>query len=118
MGAAIYPEHGDNEVRLLAHADTAMARAKETGRRPLRHLQPRQSAPDHDVSMEAAMFEAVRNGEFFLHYQPIVHSGTREILGFEALMRWKHPELGLMPPAGSSRWPRAMVSSICSAPGP
>jgi diguanylate cyclase (GGDEF)-like protein len=100
VGAAIYPEHGDNEVRLLAHADTAMARAKETGRaRCVIYSRASFSAPDHDVSMEAAMFEAVRNGEFFLHYQPIVHSGTREILGFEALMRWSHPELGLIAPS-------------------
>ena len=100
VGAAIYPDHGDNEVRLLAHADTAMARAKETGRaRCVIYSRVHFNAPDHDVSMEAAMFEAVRNGEFFLHYQPIVHSGTREIVGFEALMRWMHPELGLIAPS-------------------
>ena len=100
VGAAIYPDHGDNEVRLLAHADTAMSRAKETGRaRCVIYSRVTFSAPDHDVSMEAAMFEAVRNGEFFLHYQPIVHSGTREIVGFEALMRWMHPELGLIAPS-------------------
>ena len=100
VGAAIYPDHGDNEVRLLAHADTAMARAKETGRaRCVIYSRVTFSAPDHDVSMEAAMFEAVRNGEFFLHYQPIVNSGTREIVGFEALMRWMHPELGLVAPS-------------------
>jgi diguanylate cyclase (GGDEF)-like protein len=100
VGAAIYPDHGDNEVRLLAHADTAMARAKETGRaRCVIYSRVHFSAPDHDVSMEAAMFEAVRNGEFFLHYQPIVHSATREIVGFEALMRWMHPELGLIAPS-------------------
>ena len=100
VGAAIYPDHGDNEVRLLAHADTAMARAKETGRaRCVIYSRVHFNAPDHDVSMEAAMFEAVRNGEFFLHYQPIVHSGTREIVGFEALMRWLHPELGLIAPS-------------------
>ncbi|MET0961531.1 MAG: GGDEF domain-containing protein [Noviherbaspirillum sp.] len=100
VGAAVYPEHGDNEVRLLAHADTAMARAKETGRaRCVIYSRATFGAPDHDVSMEAALFEAVRNGEFFLHYQPIVHSGTREIVGFEALMRWLHPELGLIAPS-------------------
>jgi diguanylate cyclase (GGDEF)-like protein len=100
VGAAVYPDHGDNEVRLLAHADTAMARAKETGRaRCVIYSRASFSTPDHDVSMEAAMFEAVRNGEFFLHYQPIVHSGTREIVGFEALMRWMHPELGLVAPS-------------------
>jgi diguanylate cyclase (GGDEF)-like protein len=100
VGAAIYPDHGDNEVRLLAHADTAMTRAKETGRsRCVIYSRANFSVPDHDVSMEAAMFEAVRNGEFFLHYQPIVHSTTREIVGFEALMRWMHPELGLVAPS-------------------
>ena len=100
VGAAIFPDHGDNEVRLLAHADTAMARAKETGRaRCVIYSRADFRVPDHDVSMEAAMFEAVRNGEFFLHYQPIVHSGTREIVGFEALMRWMHPELGLVAPS-------------------
>jgi diguanylate cyclase (GGDEF)-like protein len=100
LGAALYPDHGDNEVRLLAHADTAMARAKETGRaRCVIYSRVHFNAPGHDVSMEAAMFEAVRNGEFFLHYQPIVHSGSREIVGFEALMRWMHPELGLIAPS-------------------
>ena len=100
VGAAIYPDHGDNDVRLLAHADTAMSSAKETGRaRCVIYSRLTFSTPDHDVSMEAAMFEAVRNGEFFLHYQPIVHSGTREIVGFEALMRWMHPELGLIAPS-------------------
>jgi len=100
IGAAVYPEHGDNEVRLLAHADTAMARAKETGRaRCVIYSRATFSAPDHDVSMEAALFEAVRNGEFFLHYQPIVNAVTREIVGFEALMRWMHPELGLIAPS-------------------
>ena len=100
VGAAIYPDHGDNEVRLLAHADTAMARAKETGRaRCVIYSRATFSTPDHDVSMEAALFEAVRNGEFFLHYQPIVHAATREIVGFEALMRWMHPELGLIAPS-------------------
>ena len=43
--------------------------------------------------------QAVRNGEFFLHYQPIVNAVSRQIVGFEALMRWKHPELGLVPPS-------------------
>lgn len=44
------------------------------------------------------MFDAVRNGEFLLHYQPIVDARTRSIMGFEALMRWMHPEMGLISP--------------------
>ncbi len=99
VGAATYPEHGDNEVKLLAHADTAMHRAKETGKsRCVVYSHQKFTQPEHDVSMEAAMFEAVRNGEFLLHYQPIVDSRTRCIMGFEALMRWRHPVLGLVSP--------------------
>jgi EAL domain-containing protein (putative c-di-GMP-specific phosphodiesterase class I) len=44
------------------------------------------------------MFQAVREGEFLLYYQPIVSSRTRRIEGFETLMRWKHPTLGMVPP--------------------
>jgi EAL domain-containing protein (putative c-di-GMP-specific phosphodiesterase class I) len=59
----------------------------------------RQSGPpEHDISLEAAMFQAVREGEFQLYYQPIVDARTRQIQGFEALMRWKHPTLGMVPP--------------------
>ncbi|HJU71123.1 MAG TPA: EAL domain-containing protein [Paucimonas sp.] len=99
IGGAIYPLHGDSEVKLLTHADTAMCRAKDTGKArcvvydPLRFQQPH-----HDVTMEAAMFEAVRNGEFLLHYQPIVDAVTQQIMGFEALMRWSQPESGWISP--------------------
>jgi diguanylate cyclase (GGDEF)-like protein len=100
IGGATYPVHGDTEVKLLAHADTAMHRAKETGRsRCIVFSAEKFPQPDHDVSLEAAMFEAVRNGEFLLHYQPIVDAKTRQIMGFEALMRWQHPVLGLISPA-------------------
>ena len=86
-------------VRLLAHADKAMHRAKETGKsRCIIYSDQRFPQPEHDVSMEAAMFEAVRNGEFLLHYQPIVDAHSRQIMGFEALMRWRHPVLGLVSP--------------------
>lgn len=99
IGAATYPQHGESEVKLLAHADTALYRAKETGKaRCVIYNDQKFTAPEHDVSMEAAMFEAVRNGEFLLHYQPIVDTRTRQIMGFEALMRWARPELGMVPP--------------------
>ncbi len=99
IGAAIYPEHGDSEVKLLAHADTAMYRAKETGKARCVIYSPQKfSMPEHDVSMEAAMFEAVRNGEFLLHYQPIFDARTRQVMGFEALMRWVRPESGMVAP--------------------
>ena len=99
IGAAVYPIHGDSDVKLLAHADTAMYRAKETGKaRCIIYNEAAFNQIEHDVPMEAAMFEAVRNGEFLLHYQPIVDADTRQILGFEALMRWMRPGIGLVSP--------------------
>ncbi|HEY0847391.1 MAG TPA: EAL domain-containing protein [Noviherbaspirillum sp.] len=100
IGAAVFPDHGDSEVKLLAHADTAMYRAKETGKaRCVVYSHEKFTQPEHDVSMEAAMFQAVRDGEFLLHYQPIVDARSRQIMGFEALMRWQHPGLGMVSPA-------------------
>lgn len=99
IGAAVFPRHGDSEVKLLAHADTAMYRAKETGKaRCVIYSQEKFTQPEHDVSMEAAMFQAVRDGEFLLHYQPIVDARSRQVMGFEALMRWHRPGQGLVSP--------------------
>ncbi len=100
IGAATFPEHGDTDVKLLAHADSAMYRAKETGKaRCVIYSQDKFTHPEHDVSMEAAMFQAVRDGEFLLHYQPIVDVRSRRVVGFEALMRWERPGEGMVPPA-------------------
>lgn len=99
IGAATYPQHGETEVKLLAHADTALHRAKETGKsRCIIYDAAKFTLPEHDVSMEAAMFDAVRNGEFRMFYQPILDTRSRQIVGFEALMRWMHPELGAISP--------------------
>ncbi len=100
VGVAVYPQHAEDEARLLALADAAMSRAKETGKaRCVVYSQTQSGPPEHDISLEAAMFQAVREGEFLLFYQPIVDAHTREIQGFETLMRWKHPTLGMVPPA-------------------
>ncbi|MYM25989.1 EAL domain-containing protein [Duganella sp. FT135W] len=100
VGVSVYPQHAEDEVRLLALADAAMSRAKETGKARAVVYNPSLSGPpQHDISLEAAMFQAVREGEFQLYYQPIVDAQTREIQGFETLMRWKHPTLGMVPPA-------------------
>ncbi|NNG25837.1 putative bifunctional diguanylate cyclase/phosphodiesterase [Telluria aromaticivorans] len=99
IGVATYPEHAEDEVRLVTLADTAMSRAKETGKaRAVTYSPSDQGPPEHDISLEAAMFNAVREGEFQLYYQPIVDARSRTIEGFETLMRWKHPTLGMVPP--------------------
>ncbi|MBB3219875.1 putative bifunctional diguanylate cyclase/phosphodiesterase [Pseudoduganella umbonata] len=100
LGVAVYPQHAEDDVRLVALADAALSRAKETGKARCVMYSPRHSSPtEDDISLEAAMFQAVREGEFVLHYQPIVDATTREIEGFETLMRWKHPTLGMVSPA-------------------
>jgi diguanylate cyclase (GGDEF)-like protein len=99
VGVSVYPEHAEDEVRLVTLADTAMSRAKETGKARCVVYSASAKAPEHDISLEAAMFNAVREGEFLLYYQPIVDAKTRTIEGFETLMRWKHPTLGMVPPA-------------------
>ncbi|HVK93434.1 MAG TPA: EAL domain-containing protein [Noviherbaspirillum sp.] len=100
IGVAIFPDHGDNEVKLLAHADTAMYRAKETGKaRCVIYHHKNFTETEHDVSLEAAMFQAVRDGEFLLHYQPIVDARSRQVMGFEALMRWARAGQDMVSPA-------------------
>jgi diguanylate cyclase (GGDEF)-like protein/PAS domain S-box-containing protein len=99
IGVSIYPEHAEDEGRLVALADAALSRAKETGKARCVLYSVRESGPpEHDISLEAAMFNAVREGEFLLYYQPIVSARSRTIEGFETLMRWKHPTLGMVPP--------------------
>ena len=99
IGVSTFPDHAEDEVRLIALADTAMSRAKEGGKGRCVIYSGRQNgAPEHDISLEASMFHGVREGEFLLYYQPIVDAGTRRIQGFETLMRWKHPTLGMVPP--------------------
>ncbi|MES2324033.1 MAG: GGDEF domain-containing protein [Pseudomonadota bacterium] len=99
VGISLYPEHAEDETRLVALADAALSRAKETGKaRSVIYSTTANGPPAHDISLEAAMFQAVREGEFLLYYQPIVDAGTRRIQGFETLMRWKHPTLGMVPP--------------------
>jgi diguanylate cyclase (GGDEF)-like protein len=103
IGVSVYPEHAEDEVRLVALADSAMSHSKETGGArsvtySARKAGEMRGPQQHDISLEAAMFQAVREGEFLLYYQPIVSSRTRRIEGFETLMRWKHPTLGMVPP--------------------
>ena len=100
IGVALYPQHAEDEVRLLALADAALSHAKETGKaRCVLYSVNQTGSPEHDITLEAAMFQSVREGQFLLYYQPIVDVRTRQIQGFEALMRWNHPSLGMVPPA-------------------
>lgn len=99
IGITIFPEDGDNADILLRNADLAMYRTKELGRDSYEfYTRAMDSQIKARAEMENDLRNALQNNEFVLHYQPQVDSTTKEIVGFEALLRWQHPERGLVPP--------------------
>lgn len=98
VGIAIYPQHGDDEVSLLKNADLAMYRAKQNGRDTYcLYTDDLGAEKQRELSVEISMFEAIRNGEFTLHYQPICATTTRDVYAVESLMRWTHNGKGVSP---------------------
>lgn len=98
VGVAVAPTDGTNAEELIRNADTALWRTKSLARgtygffEPSIHERLRQR-----LRMEVEMREALANNAFELHYQPIVNTKTLKIVGCEALIRWRHPERGLVP---------------------
>ncbi|WP_342720387.1 EAL domain-containing protein [Acidovorax sp. FHTAMBA] len=99
VGIAVFPQDDANPDTLLRHADQAMCQAKSFGRNQL-HVFDVQH--DHAVqtqhTRQTGVARALHAGELVLHYQPKVNLRTGEILGLEALLRWQHPEHGLVGP--------------------
>lgn len=91
---------GDTASLLIENADMAMYRAKALGRGRYALFQPsmREEARDR-LALEEALRHAVGNGEIVCHLQPIIRLADRQLVGFEALARWKHPQKGLLPPS-------------------
>jgi diguanylate cyclase (GGDEF)-like protein/PAS domain S-box-containing protein len=99
VGAAIGPNDGDNNERLLTNADTALYRAKSEGRGRVRFYEAAMDAAVRErQSLAADLRRAIARNELVLHYQPQVRIATGEVIGFEALVRWKHPSQGLISP--------------------
>ena len=99
LGIAMFPDDGTDAETLLKNADRAMYRAKEAGRNNFQYSTP--DAFDSTagrLSIEASLHHALEREELVVHYQPIIDLGTREIVGAEALVRWRHPDNGLMGP--------------------
>ncbi len=100
VGVAVYPDDGKDFEALLRKTDTAMYRAKDEGRNAYRFFDPHMNveAVEH-LSMRNGLRFAADRGELVLHYQPQVDLNSGVIIGAEALIRWNHPQLGLVAPA-------------------
>jgi diguanylate cyclase (GGDEF)-like protein/PAS domain S-box-containing protein len=90
---------GESSVELIQHADAAMARAKELGRDRMEVFdQVMRTRADEQLRIDRQLRAAVDNGELTIHYQPIVETRSGTVLGAEALLRWNHPDEGLLRP--------------------
>ena len=99
IGIALYPADGLTAEALQSNADAALHQAKAEGRRTLRFFSPEMSSRAKErLSLEADLRLALDNQELRLHYQPQIDLATGKIVGLEALVRWQHPERGLIPP--------------------
>ena len=99
IGIAFYPADGTSLDALLAHADAAMYAAKERGRNNVQCYAPGMSARTQGkVQLESDLHVAVTQQQFELHYQPKVDTATGAVYSAEALVRWHHPQRGLMQP--------------------
>ncbi len=99
LGVAMYPSDGTDVDSLLMHADTAMYRAKASGRGGFQLYDPSMNARALDrLHLETQLRRALERREFVLHYQPRVDVLSGRIVGAEALIRWQHAERGLVPP--------------------
>jgi len=99
IGIAVYPEDGSSTDELLASADAAMYRAKDNGGNGYELFNPQLATQAHErLRLEAALYDGVERDELVLHYQPIVDLPSRRTVGAEALVRWEHPERGLLLP--------------------
>ena len=100
IGVALYPDDGRDFETLLKKADTAMYRAKDAGRNHYRFFDEQMNieAVEH-LHLKSGLRRALAQNEFELHFQPQLELASGRVVGVEALLRWRHPEDGLIPPA-------------------
>src|SRR5690606_26541317 len=99
LGVSLYPRDGEDAETLLKHADTALYQAKNLGRNQYQFFNPSMNAQAHErLLLENNLRKALERNEFLLHYQPQIDLKTNRITGIEALIRWNHPELGIIMP--------------------
>jgi EAL domain-containing protein (putative c-di-GMP-specific phosphodiesterase class I) len=100
IGISIFPHDASDRDTLLKNAEAAMYRAKELGENSYEHYTPGMNQKALEVlTIEYRLHKALKQKEFLLYYQPLIELETGVIMGAEALIRWKHPELGMVSPA-------------------
>ena len=99
MGISLYPDDGESCSNLLQYADTAMYKAKNEGRNNFQFydIEMTRIALER-ITLERNLRYALQNNEFTVYYQPQMDAKKNNLVGMEALVRWKHPEMGLIPP--------------------
>ena len=99
IGVAVYPDDGRQADELIQHADTAMYRAKARGRATYQFFEPALAETAYaDLVLEAELSQGLTRNEFELFFQPQVEAATGQLSGAEALLRWRHPQRGLLGP--------------------
>lgn len=99
LGVALYPLHGEDEQTLMKNADTAMYYAKERGRNNFQFYSEKLGSDSLErLALESSMRKALQNNEFRLYYQAKYDVRSGRVIGIEALLRWQHPDLGLIAP--------------------
>ena len=100
IGISAYPEDGIDLHTLLKNADVAMYRAKERGKNTFQFYASESNVHSFErLALENSLRRALERNEFVLYYQPKIDLATNELIGAEALIRWNHPDIGLVPPA-------------------
>jgi len=100
IGISIYPKDGMYPDILIKNADSAMYRAKQIGKNTFQKYQEEFNKSTLErAELTSALRQALKNNAFFLEYQPLVKLDSGKIIGMEALLRWNHPTLGIIPPA-------------------
>ncbi|MES0872569.1 bifunctional diguanylate cyclase/phosphodiesterase [Sinimarinibacterium thermocellulolyticum] len=100
VGVSCYPNDGDDVATLLRNADAAMYDAKASGRGHYRMFSAEMMRrARHKLELEGAIRKALAGGQFVMHYEPLMCLRTGDLLGAEALIRWQHPERGMISPA-------------------
>ena len=99
IGISVFPDDGNDFDQLLKHADAAMYLAKENGRNGYQFFTSAINTLAHGrLAVETGLRQALLNGEFELHYQPQIATASGAIVGVEVLLRWRHPQRGLVMP--------------------